>query len=317
MAKYILKRIGYMFLTLWIIATITFVLINSIPGDPISNKAKALSPQAQTAIRKKYKLDRPLHERYVYYLSDLVHGDLGESIQYPGTKVNNMIKNEFPVSARLGLQAVVFGLMVGVVLGIISAFKRATWVDYLVMFIALVGLSVPNFVAAVLLQYGIGGKFGIPIVGWASSKASFFSGFRYTILPTIALSLPGLASNARFMRTSVLDVINQDYVLTAEAKGVSKISLVWKHILRNAMIPLVTIIGPRIATIITGAIVIESIFGIPGIGRELVNSINNRDYTVTMSLTVFFAFLYIVALLFVDLAYVLIDPRIKLEAKKG
>ncbi len=153
MAKYVLKRIAYMILTLWIIATVTFVLINSIPGDPIANKAKALSPEVQASIRKKYKLDRPLYERYVSYLSDLAHGDMGESIQYPGTKVNNMIKKEFPVSARLGIQAVVLGLVVGVILGIISAFRRSTWVDYSVIFVALIGLSVPSFVAAVLLQY--------------------------------------------------------------------------------------------------------------------------------------------------------------------
>ena len=315
MLKYILKRIGYMILTLFIIATLTFLLVNLIPGDPIGTRSKVLAPEVQARIRAKYKLDKPLYVRYGYYLSDLVRGDLGESIKYSGKSVNSIIAEEFPVSARLGLQAVFFGLVIGLLLGIIAAFRRSTWPDYIVMFIAIMGISIPGFVLALLLQKFLGGKFGIPIVGWPFSK-SWLSGFQYTILPTLALSFGGIASNARFMRTSVLDVINQDYVLTAKSKGVSEVALVLKHILRNAMIPVVTIVGPRIADIITGSLVIEQIFAIPGIGRELVSAIGNRDYPLVMSLTVFFALLYIVSLLFVDIAYILIDPRIKLEATK-
>lgn len=311
MAKYILKRLGYMVVTLWIIATITFVLINSIPGNALDNKAKALPKEVYETLMKRYKLNEPMINRYGYYLSDLVHGDMGESIHYPGRKVNDMIKKELPVSARLGLQAVTFGLVVGLTLGIIAAFRRNTWVDYSVMFIAIVGVSIPSFVLAVLLQVILGGKFGLPTVGW-SSKAMWGAPFKYTVLPTLALSLGGIASNARFMKASVLDVINQDYVLTAKAKGVGRLALTIKHVLRNALIPVITIVGPRIAGIITGSIVIERIFGIPGLGRELLGAISNRDYTVVMSLTVFFAFLYIAALLFVDIGYVLVDPRIKL-----
>lgn len=311
MAKYILKRLGYMVVTLWIIATITFVLINSIPGNALDNKAKALPKAAYEAAMKKYKLNEPMINRYGYYLSDLIHGDMGQSIHYPGKKVNEMIAKELPVSARLGLQAVVVGLLIGLTLGIIAAFKRTTWIDYSVMFIAIAGVSIPSFVLAVLLQVALGGKFGLPTVGW-SSKFMWGAPFKYTVLPTIALSLGGIASNARFMKASVLDVINQDYILTAKAKGVGKLALTVKHVLRNAMIPVITIVGPRIAGIITGSIVVERIFGIPGLGRELVNSIGNRDYTVVMSLTVFFAFLYVMALLFVDIGYVLVDPRIKL-----
>jgi oligopeptide transport system permease protein len=315
MIKYILKRVGYMILTLWVIATITFVLINSIPGDPLAAKARVLPEKTQAAIRKQYKLDQPLSVRYVSYITDLLKGDMGQSIQYAGKSVNKIIAQEFPVSARLGLQAVFFGLIIGLPLGIIAAFNRAKWPDYLVIFIAIIGVSVPGFVMAILIQFAFGGKFGIPTVGWGT-KGNFFQTFKYTILPTFALSLAGIASNARFMKTAVLDVINQDYILTAKAKGVSRIPMICKHILRNAIIPVVTILGPRIAGIITGTIVIESIFAIPGLGRELVGAINNRDYTVIMSLTVFFAFLYIVALLLVDIAYVLIDPKIKLSSDK-
>ena len=304
-----------MLVTLWVIATITFVMINVVGGDPIATKAKALPPATQNAIRAKYKLDQPAYVRYFDYLGKLVKGDMGESIHYPGQSVNKMIAKELPASARLGLQAVIFGLIVGISFGIIAAFKRNTLVDYLVIFIAILGVSIPGFVAAILLQYFFGGKNGIPSVGW-STKNVFFPPFKYTILPTIALSLGGIASNARFMKTSVLDVINQDYVMTAKSKGVSKASLIIKHILRNAMIPVVTIIGPRIALIITGSIIVESIFAIPGLGRELVRAIGNADYTVIMSLTVFFAFLYIVSLIVVDIVYALVDPRIKISGDK-
>jgi len=315
MARYILKRVGLMFITLWVIATVTFCLINSVPGDPIGSKAKALSPTAEKAIRKKYKLDQPAYVRYADYMKNLATGDMGESIIFVGKSVNTIIKNEFPVSARIGLQAVIFGLVIGLSLGILAAFKRNTWIDYLVILIAILGVSIPGFVMAILLQYGLGGKLGLPTIGW-ESKTRFFTAFKYTVLPMLALSFGGIASNARFMKTSVLDVINQDYVMTAKAKGVAKIPLIFSHILRNALLPVITILGPRIAGIITGGIVIEQIFAIPGLGRELVSAIGNRDYTVIMSLTVFFAFLYVVSLLLVDIAYVLVDPRIKLENSK-
>lgn len=303
-----------MVVTLWVVATITFILINSMPGDPIGTRAKNLPPEAEKAIRAKYKLDQPEYIRYEDYIKKLVTGDLGESIIYPGRSVNDLIKKEFPVSLRLGLQAVIFGLVIGLSLGIIAAFKRNTFMDYLVIFIAILGVSIPGFVMALLLQFAFGGKGGIPTVGWG--RASFFTQFKYTVLPTLALSFAGIASNARFMKASVLDVINQDYIMTAKAKGVARVPLVISHILRNSMIPVITILGPRIANIITGSIVIESIFAIPGIGRELVDSIGNRDYTVIMSLTVFFALLYIVSLLLVDICYVLVDPKIKLTESK-
>lgn len=314
MSRYILKRLGLMVVTLWVVATITFVLINSMPGDPIGTRAKNLPPEAEKAIRAKYKLDQPEYIRYEDYIKNLVTGNLGESIIYPGRSVNDLIKKEFPVSLRLGLQAIIFGLVVGLSLGIIAAFKRETFMDYLVIFIAILGVSIPGFVMALLLQFAFGGKGGIPTVGWG--RASFFTQFKYTVLPTLALSFAGIASNARFMKASVLDVINQDYIMTAKAKGVARVPLVISHILRNSMIPVITILGPRIANIITGSIVIESIFAIPGIGRELVDSIGNRDYTVIMSLTVFFALLYIVSLLLVDICYVLVDPKIKLTESK-
>jgi oligopeptide transport system permease protein len=311
MSRYIFKRLGLMIVTLWVIATLTFVLINSIPGDPIMTKAVVLPESTQKVIRAKYKLDQPLYIRYGDYLKNLLTGDMGQSIIYPGKSVNDIIKKEFPVSLRLGLQAVTFGLIIGLCLGIVAGFKRNTWIDYLVILIAILGVSIPGFVMGLLLQFAFGGKYGLPTVGWGS-KSYFFTAFKYTLLPSLALSFASIASFARFTKASVLDVINQDYIMTAKAKGVSQIPLIVKHILRNALVPVITILGPRIANIIMGSIVVETIFSIPGLGRELVNAINNRDYTVVMSLTVFFAFIYITALLLVDIAYVLVDPKIKL-----
>ena len=317
MLKYILKRLGIMLVTLWVIATITFVLVNSMPGDPIGSKAKKLPAATEQAIRAKYGLDKPKYVRYVNYLGNLVKGDLGESIQWPGKTVNEMISAELPASARIGLQAVVIGLAIGLPLGVLAAFKVNKWQDYTVILISILGISIPGFVLAILLQFGFGGKGGIPTVGWNNSEHPFFASFKYTILPSIALAVGGIASNARFMKTSVLDVINQDYILTAKAKGVGKSAMIWKHILRNAMIPVVTMLGPRIAGIITGSLIVEQIFAIPGLGRELLNAINYRDYTVVMSLVVFFAALYVISLIVVDICYVLVDPRIKVtgEAK--
>ncbi|MDT8716539.1 ABC transporter permease [Clostridium sp. 19966] len=315
MLKYILKRIGYMVLTLWIIATLTFALVNAVPGDPINNQAKQLPESTYKAIRAKYHLDDPITTRYFDYLKDLLHGNMGESIKYPGKTVNEMIAQELPVSAKLGIQVVIVGLVIGITMGVIAAFYRNRWPDYLVIFIALIGSAIPGFVLALLLQFFLGGKMGLPTAGWYST-GGWFSNLKYTILPTIALAVAQIASNARFMRSSVLDVINQDYILTAKSKGVKKVSVIMKHILRNASIPVVTILGPRIASIITGTLIVEQMYAIPGLGRELFNAINNRDYTVIMSLTVFFAFLYIVSLLVVDIAYVLIDPKIKLASAK-
>ena len=222
-----------------------------------------------------------------------------------------MIQKEFPVSAQLGLQAVVIGLIVGLALGIVAAFYRNTWIDYSVIGAALTGVCVPSFVLAILLQYILGSWFGLSTAGWASQSLPDL--YRYSLLPSLALAASSIASNARFMRTSVLEIINQDYILTAKAKGVKRTAMIWRHIVRNAITPIVTLMGPKIAGIITGSIVIESIFSIPGLGRELISAISNRDYTVIMSLTVFYAFLYIVSLLIVDIVYVLVDPRVRLS----
>lgn len=313
MFRYVLKRIGYLFVTLWVIITITFFLMNTLPGDPISARAKQLSPQVQANLRAKYQLDKPVVYRYVTYLKNLLKGDLGESIIIPGVTANEIIKQRFPASARLGLQAEILGLLIGLTLGVIAALRRGTWGDYSVMFIAIIGISVPSFVVALLLQKYLAGNI-LPIVGWPS-KHMWTSGFKYTILPTIALGLGAVATYGRYMRASVLDVVNQDYILTARSKGLSEPTIMFRHVIRNSILPIITILGPSIASIITGTFVIENVYSIPGMGAYFVTSISNRDYTMIMATTVFFAFIFMVALLVVDILYGIIDPRIRISGK--
>ena len=314
MGKYILKRLLYMIVTLWAVITITFFLMNTLPGNPIEVEMRKLPPQIKKNIMAQYGFDKPLGERYIKYLGKLLQGDLGESISTPGLKATQVIKERFPASARLGVQAVFIGLLIGLILGILAAFKRNTWVDYIVIAIAIVGVSVPNFVIAALMQQFLGGS--LPVVGWASKGTPFMESLKYTLMPTIALSFGSVATYARYMRTSVLDVINQDYILTAKSKGVSRVAIAWKHIVRNAILPIVTILAPQLAGIMTGSFVIETMFGIPGLGQYFVNSVSNRDYTMIMATTIFFCVLYIISLLVVDLLYAAIDPRIRLSGEK-
>jgi len=308
-----------MILTLWVIITATFFLMNSKPGNPVRTGAKRLPEQVIVQLERKYGFDRPLVERYVKYMKTLLKGDMGDSIITPGENATDIIKDFFPASARVGLQAVSFGLLVGLILGIIAAFKRNTIADYLIMLLAIIGVSVPSFVIASLIQTGVtraGLEQVIPTALWYDEYTPVGERFKYTILPTLALSFSSIATYARYMRASVLDVINQDYILTAKAKGLSQLGIAIKHILRNAILPIITILGPQIATIVTGTIVIERIFAIPGLGNSLINAINQNDYNIIMGLTTFFSALYIISLLVVDIAYSIIDPRIKLEGSK-
>lgn len=309
MLKFILKRIGYMIVTLWVIITITFGLMHTIPGDPLSSLARELPPEIKANYYAKYGLNKSVPEQYALYLKNLVKGDLGQSLTNPGRDVKDTIKQQIPVTAQIGLQAIAFGFVVGVVLGIIAAFNRNKKPDFIVIFIALLGVSIPSFVVAALLQYSLTVKVTLfPTTGWG--------GFKYSILPALALSFGSIATYARYMRTSCLEVIGQDYILTAKAKGVSRFNLVWKHIVRNAILPAITILGPQIAGIMVGSFVIETIFSIPGLGSNFVTSITNRDFSMIMGMTVFYAALYIVALLVVDILYALVDPRIRLDGEK-
>ncbi|SKA83729.1 oligopeptide transport system permease protein [Clostridium sp. USBA 49] len=309
MLKFIAKRIGYMFVTLFIIITITFMLMHIMPGDPLTTGQKKLPEQARINFRAKYGLDKSVPEQYLTYIKNVAKGDLGESMVYAGRNVSDVIKEHAPKSARIGIQSIVLGFLLGCILGIIAAFNRGRWPDYLVIFIALLGVSIPSFVVAALLQYTFTVKFKLlPTTGYGS--------FKYTILPSIAMSFSSIATYARYMRANALDVIGQDYILTAKAKGVSKISLTWKHIIRNAILPAITLLGPQIAGVLTGSFVIETIFSIPGLGSYFVNSVTDRDFTMIMGQTIFVAALYIFSLVIVDIVYGLIDPRIRISGEK-
>lgn len=304
MLKYILKRILYMLFTLWVVITVTFFLMHAMPGDPLSALARNLPEQIKANYYAKYGLNKSVPEQYWTFLKNICHGDFGQSLKYPGRSVTDTITKHAPISARLGGQALVIGVAIGIVLGIIAAFERNKWPDHVVMVIAILGVCLPSFVLASLLQYAFSVKFELlPTAGWGTAK--------HTVLPTIALCFGSIATYARYMRSSVLDVINQDYILTAKSKGVSTGTLVWKHIIKNAIIPAITILPPQIAGIFGGSFVIESIFAIPGLGSNLVDSINNRDFSMIMGLTIFYCALYIVSLLIVDILYGIVDPRMR------
>lgn len=309
MLRYILKRVGIMFLTLFIIITMTFFIIRAVPGDPLSSMARNLPEQVKINFYAKYGLDQPLFIQYLKFMKNLFMLDLGESLVYPGRSVAENIKRFSPVSARLGIQAVIFGFTTGVSFGILAAFKRNKWPDYVVMFLAILGVSIPGFVTASLLQYYFTVKIPLlPTTGWGTTA--------HTILPTIALAFGSVAAYARYMRANVLDVLHQDYILTARAKGVPRFSLIWRHVIRNAILPAITILGPQIAGIFIGSFVIEKIFSIPGFGFNYVSAIQNRDFSMILGQTIFFAALYITALLVVDILYGLVDPRIRISGKR-
>ncbi|GAA0123717.1 MULTISPECIES: ABC transporter permease [Clostridium] len=310
MLKFTLKRLGYMLVTLFISITITFMLIHAIPGDPLASMARNLPPQIRANYYEKYGLNQPVIVQYGRFMSNLIlKGDMGESLAYAGRNVGKTIASYSPISARIGGQAIFIGFTIGVILGILAAFKRGKWPDYLVMFIAILGISVPSFVIASLLQLLFTVHWNIlPTTGWGE--------FKHTILPTIALSFSSIATYARYMRANCLDVIGQDYILTAKAKGVSKLSLVFKHVIRNAILPAITLLGPQIANIFTGAFVVESIFAIPGLGQYFVSAISDRDYTMIMGQTILVSSLFIFSLFVVDIVYGLVDPRIRVSNKR-
>ena len=307
MAKYILKRISYMILTLFIITSATFFLMHSIPGDPLAYMAKNLPEQTRENYYAKYGLDKPKTEQYGIFLKNLLtKGELGESLRYPGRSVTDTIMTNSKVSAVPGGLALLIGLVIGVLLGIIAALNRNKWPDYLVMFIAIIGITVPVFVLAAVLQYVFTVKFQVlPTTGWGKPEN--------IILPVAVMCLGTIATYARYVKSNMLDVLGQDYILTAEAKGVDRFHVIKDHVLRNAFLPCLTILGGQISGIFTGAFVVEKILGIPGLGFYYISSINDRDYTMIIGTTIFAAGLFVIAQLIIDIAYSILDPRIRIK----
>ncbi len=297
-----------MLVTLLIIVTATFFLMKLLPGTPFSNPEK-LSEQQFVSLNQKYGLDKPVAIQYAIYLGNLIKGDLGVSFQFHGRSVVSIILERIGPSALIGLQALVIGAFFGSGLGIVSALKHNSLLDYGSVTIAILGMSIPSFVFAALLQYFIGVK-----LGWL--PPGLWEDYTYSILPSLALSVTVTATVARFIRTEMLEVLGHDYVLTARAKGITESGVIIRHVVRNALIPVVTMLGPLAVSIMTGTLVIEKIFAVPGLGEQFTLSIQMNDYSVIMGLTLFYSSLLILAVFIVDLLYGILDPRMKFKRKE-
>ena len=305
MAKYIVKRVAMGIFSVFIVATLTFFIMNLVPGGPFVAE-KSISKAAQQALAEKYGLDKPLGVQYLNYMNSLIHGDMGLSLKQRGRTVNQIIFSKLPVSARTAGLAVVVALCVGIPLGCLSAYNRGKWADNLIIVFATCGIAIPSFISSVVLLYTFGMNLKLlPTVGLNETAAY--------IMPVTALAIYPTAYITRLMRSSLLDVMGQDYMRTARAKGVSSVKILFKHALRNAILPVITYVGPMLAGLMTGSFVVEKIFSIPGLGRDFVSAITNRDYMMIMGTTILLATLVIVANVVVDILYKIIDPRIKLK----
>jgi oligopeptide transport system permease protein len=307
MANYIVKRVAAGLFSLFVLITITFFLMHAVPGGPFSPAEQRDVPQEVIEkIEQKYGLDKPVYEQYFLYLENLLHGDFGTSFKKADTTVNELIGAGFPVSAKVGGLAILLALLIGIPFGIFSAIYKGRLLDKFSMTFATVGISIPSFVISVLLMFLFAVKLKIlPTYGLSSWK--------HFILPVFCLSFSPFAYITRLMRSSMLEVMQQDYIRTARSKGVPEFFVVAKHALRNSIVPIVTYLGPLVAALLTGSFVIERLFSIPGLGRYFVNSISDRDYSVILGITVFFGALIILCNIIVDILYVVIDPRVKIE----
>ncbi len=308
MKKFVLKRLLMAIVTMWVIITITFVIMHAVPGDPFAREGK-MPEQVYQNLRAQYGLDKPLGEQYVIYLKNIMKGDFGKSMKSQAETVNQMIKRGAPVSAQIGLQAFIISMILGPALGSIAALYQNKLPDYITMIIAIIGISVPSFIFATLLVQFVAKQVAwLPISGWGT--------FSHSILPSLSLALMPIAASARLMRSSMLEVLGQDYIRTARSKGLSKFKVIMGHAVRNAILPVVSTLGTTLSGLLTGSFVIEKIFGVPGLGNFLISSVTNRDYTLIMGTTIFYSFVLIILLLIVDILYVIIDPRIQLTGGK-
>lgn len=310
MLKFIGKRLAYAILTLFLIATATFFLVAGAPGDPIAAKVGQMPEQAQEIIEKKYGLDKPVFQRYTTYMKNLITtGDFGESIVYTGKSANDVIKENTWTSAKIGLLAILFQVTIGVALGMIAALNRGKPVDHVIRVLVVLAICVPSFVFAAVLQYFLAFKWKlVPVFGWGQLK--------HYILPVAAYAIGRIASYTKYTRSSMISVIGEDYIVTAQAKGCKRKRIVKKHVLRNSMIPIITMIGPAISGVFAGSFILEKMFSIPGLGFYYVKAVSDNDYTMIIGLTIFFAILFVGALIVVDILYGIADPRIRVAKGK-
>ena len=317
MLRYTIRRFFELLLTLFLIASATFFLLEAVPGDPLTERADHLPEASRAALYERYGLDKPIMERYALTMKKMCMGDFGESFVYAGQTVTGLLKTRLPVSARLGIQQMLLGVTVGLLLGIAAAMKRGTWVDYSVVTLSVLFISIPHLIFGLMLQKIFAGTLRwLPTIGWPSGADLWFGGWKYTILPTLTGCFSYIATYARLLKTSMLDVVNQEYVLTAESKGLSQGQIIRRHILRNAFIPVMTQLPMSVAMCITGSFFIESIYAIPGIGQYYVTAVNNQDLSIVLGETVLISILYILVLFVTDILYVVVDPRIQLPGKK-
>lgn len=303
MTKYVVKRVLLAFVTVIVISLITFFAMNAIPGGPF-NKEKAVNEAVIRQLEARYNLDKPLWEQYILYMKNLAHGDFGVSLKN-NREISDIFAESFPISARIGLIAAAIAIVSGIVLGSIAALMRNKWPDRVIIFFITIVTSMPSFVVATLLLY-----YFCMVLGMFQA---FSAGQNMTVLPVIALSLSPMAYITRLTKTSMLDALGQDYIRTAKAKGVSPRKVIFVHGLRNALIPVITYVGPMIAGILTGSMVVEAIFNLGGLGSKFVSAITNRDYTLIMATTIFLATVMVIANLLTDIVYKIVDPRIKLD----
>ena len=310
MLRYTLGRLLSGVITVWFIATATFLAMHAVPGDPLMNE-KATTPEIRQNLAKKYGLDRPLPEQYVIFLSNMAQGDFGLSFTQQNRRVNDIIRDHFPVSAALGVLAIAFAAAGGILWGALTALYRNRLPDVIIMFLVILGISVPSFVFAALGQLALvnlnqwSGTSILPVAGWGTLS--------HMLVPSLVLGLGTMALLTRLMRSSMLEVVNEDYIKTAKAKGLSAPRIFFKHQLRNAILPVITVLGPQIAAITTGGFVVELVFAIPGLGRYFVQAVQQLDYTVIMGTTVFYGAFLVLMVIIVDIIYGLIDPRVRLK----
>ena len=305
MTRYVFRRLGGAIIILWVIITVTFALMHAIPGGPFTTEKK-FPPQVKASIEAKYHLDDPVWKQYGDYLGGVITGDLGPSYKYEGRSVNDIISDAFPISAQLGLLSLMVAVVGGIAAGAISAMRPNGIVDYAVTILSTIGISVPTFIIGAVLVYVVGFELGwFPVALWRGPS--------YMVLPVLTLAAQPMAFIARLTRSGLLDVYQQEYIRTARAKGLSSWTILTRHALGNAILPVITYLGPLAASLLTGSFIVETIFAIPGLGQYFVTSIYNRDYTVILGITIFYSALVVFLNILVDMIYPLIDPRVTTE----